>query len=57
MIIAAFIKNFANMTSVQHAFAGIRVAVAVLVINAIFKLWKSGIKYKVGIAIIRILWT
>ncbi len=51
MIIAAFIKNFANMTSVQHAFAGIRVAVAVLVINAIFKLWKSGIKDKGGIAI------
>lgn len=51
MIIAAFIKNFAELAFVQHAFAGIRVAVAVLILNAIIKLWKSGIKDITGIII------
>lgn len=51
MIIAAFIKNFANLEIVQHGFAGIRVAVAVLIVNAIVKLWKSGIKDATGIII------
>lgn len=51
MIIAAFIKNFADLTIVQNAFSGIRVAVAVLVLNAIIKLWKSGIKDMTGIII------
>lgn len=51
MIIAAFISNFADLAVVQHAFAGIRVAVGVLVLNAIIKLWKSGIKDIVGIII------
>ncbi|MEG2935715.1 MAG: chromate transporter [Clostridium sp.] len=51
MIIAAFISNFADLAVVQHAFAGIRVAVGVLVLNAIIKLWKSGVKDFVGIII------
>lgn len=51
MVIAAFIKNFADLTIVQNAFSGIRVAVAVLVLNAIIKLWKSGIKDMTGIII------
>lgn len=51
MIIAAFISNFADLAVVQHAFAGIRVAVGVLVLNAIIKLWKSGVKDIVGIII------
>ncbi len=51
MIIAAFISNFADLTVVQHAFAGIRVAVGVLVLNAIIKLWKSGVKDLLGIII------
>lgn len=51
MIIAAFIKNFASLEIVQHGFAGIRVAVAVLIVNAIVKLWKSGIKDATGIII------
>lgn len=50
-IIAAFLKNFADLAIVQHAFVGIRVAVAVLVTSAIIKLWKSGVKDGVGIAI------
>lgn len=51
MIIAAFISNFADLAIVQQAFAGIRVAVGVLVLNAIIKLWKSGVKDVVGIII------
>ena len=38
-IIAAFLKNFASLAVVQHAFSGIRVCVGVLVLNAVFKLW------------------
>lgn len=51
MIIATFISNFAELAVVQHAFAGIRAAVGVLVINAIIKLWKSGVKDWIGIVI------
>lgn len=51
MIIAAFISNFADLAVVQYAFAGIRVAVGVLVLNSIIKLWKSGVKDVVGIII------
>lgn len=43
-VIAAFIQNFAELAVVQHAFAGIRVAVSVLIITAVIKLWKSSIK-------------
>lgn len=51
MIIATFISNFAELAVVQHAFAGIRAAVGVLVINAIVKLWQSGVKDWIGIVI------
>ena len=50
-IIASFIQNFAHISYVQHAFAGIRVAVCVLILNAVIKLWKSSIKDKIGIVI------
>ncbi len=42
-IIAAFISNFAYLPAVQHAFAGIRVCVLVLIINAIMKLRKGAL--------------
>jgi len=48
-VIAAFIQNFAHIPAVQHAFAGIRVAVCALVLGAVIKLWKSGVKDKVGV--------
>jgi chromate transporter len=44
MLIAAFINNFSHLPLVQNAFAGIRVCVFVLIINAILKLGKSAIK-------------
>lgn len=50
-IIAALLENFAEYPAVQHAFAGIRAAVAVLVLNAVFKLMKSGVKSAAGVAI------
>ena len=46
-IIAAFIQGFADIPAVQHAFAGIRACVCVLILNAVVKLWKkSVIDYK-----------
>lgn len=51
MIIAQFIKNFASLEIVKHAFSGIRAAVAVLVVNAVIKLWNSGVKDATGVII------
>jgi chromate transporter len=49
--IAALLQNFADYPVVQHAFGGIRVAVAVLVLNAVVKLFKGGVKGAFGIAL------
>ncbi len=43
-IIALFIRNFADLEVVQHALAGIRVAVFALVLDAVIKLGKKSIK-------------
>lgn len=43
-ILAAFFSNFADIPSVQHAFAGARAAVCVLVLNSVIKLFKSNVK-------------
>lgn len=51
-IIAAFLKNFADLAVVQHAFAGIRVCVGVLILNAVLKLWKGAVKGKITAAIV-----
>lgn len=42
-IIAAFIQNFAHLPAAQSAFAGIRVCVCVLILNAVVKLWKKSV--------------
>lgn len=42
-IIAAVLQNFMQYEIVQHIFAGIRVAVAVLIINAVFTMGKKAI--------------
>ena len=42
-IISAFISNFAELTIVQDAFAGIKVCVCVLIFNAVVKLFKSSV--------------
>lgn len=41
--IAALLTNFAEVSAVQRAFAGIRVCVCVLIFNAVMKLWKSSV--------------
>jgi chromate transporter len=43
LIIAAFLNNFAHMSLVQHAFAGIRVCVCVLIGQAVLRLWKKSV--------------
>ena len=40
LIIAAFLTNFADLPAVNHAFAGIRVCVCILILQAVIKLWK-----------------
>ena len=42
-ILAGLISNFSDLAWVQHAFAGIRVCVCVLIFNATLKLWKSAV--------------
>ena len=42
-IIAAFIQNFSDIIWVQQAFAGIRVCVCILILNAVIKLFKKSV--------------
>ncbi len=50
-IIALFLRNFAENPYVRCAFAGIRVAVGVLVCDALIKLYKKGVKGALAIGI------
>ncbi len=50
-VLAHFLKQFADIEAVKHAFNGIRVAVAVLVLNAVIKFWRSGVKDAFGIVV------
>lgn len=50
-IIAGILTNFADIPAVQHAFAGIRVCVCVLIFNAVTKLWKKAVTDKVSLAL------
>jgi chromate transporter len=43
LLIASLIQNFSGLQVVQSAFAGIRVAVCALVVNAIYTMAKKGI--------------
>ena len=43
LIIALFLQNFAQIPEVQHAFAGIRVCVCVLILQAVLRLWKKSV--------------
>ena len=51
LCIAALIDRFAENVYVQHAFSGIRVAVGVLILSSIVKLFKSNVKSWVDIAL------
>ncbi len=43
LLIAAFMTNFADLPVVQNAFAGIRVCVFVLILQAVLRLWKKSV--------------
>jgi chromate transporter len=43
LVIAMFLTNFADLPVVKNAFAGIRVCVCVLILQAVLKLWKKSV--------------
>ena len=43
LVLATFLSNFADLPVVQHAFAGIRVCVCVLILQAVMRLWKKSV--------------
>lgn len=49
--IASILNNFSSYPIVQHAFAGIRIVVAALVLNVVIKMYKSAVVDRIGIAI------
>ncbi len=51
LIIAAALKNFSHIAAVQHAFAGIRCAVAALILKAVIKLARANVKDVLGIVL------
>ena len=42
-VITAFLRSFADYPIVKDAFAGIRVCVCVLIVNAVRRLWKNSV--------------
>ena len=50
-IIAAFLRNFAQLSAVKNAFAAVRVCVCVLILNAVVKLWKKTVVDKATLGI------
>ena len=43
LVLATFLSNFADLPVVQHAFAGIRVCVCVLILQAVERLWSKAV--------------
>ena len=50
-VIAGLLQNFQDLPVVQHAFAGIRVAVGVLILNAVIRLWKTTVSNRLGLGL------
>ncbi len=48
-IIAMFFKNFQDYAIIQHAFGGIRVVVAALILNTVLKMYKDSVKDFLGV--------
>ena len=51
LLIASLLQNFSDIPAVQHALGGVRVAVCVLILNAIVKMFKTGVKDTTGVII------
>jgi len=49
--LAGVIDAFSHLELIQHAFAGIRVCVCVLIFNAVVKLWKKAVVDKVTLVV------
>ena len=49
--LAGVINSFSHLAWVQHAFAGIRVCVCVLIFNAVTKLWKKAVTDKASLVL------
>lgn len=50
-LIAGLLENYAHLDIVRHAFNGIRVAVVALILSAVVKLWKTGVKNAIGVCL------
>jgi chromate transporter len=46
LVVAMFIGNFLHVPAVKFAFNGVRAAVAAIIVDAVFAMWKSGVKDK-----------
>ena len=55
IIIAAFLSNFSEYVIVKNAFAGIRVCVCVLILNAIERLWKKSVVNPIALVLFGII--
>ena len=51
LIIAVLISGFSDIPVVQHAFAGIRVCVGILIIDTVIKLFKQAVAGKLAIIV------
>ena len=51
LLLASLLQNFAHVALVGHAFAAIRVAVAALILQAVYRLYKNGVEDKPSLAI------
>lgn len=50
-LVAAVLEQFSTYPVVQHAFAGIRVAVTALILASVIKLWKKNVKDVLSVAL------
>lgn len=51
LLIATFISNIYSIKEVAHAFSGIRICIAAMILNSVIGLVRSGVKSKLGIVI------
>ena len=51
LVISMWLNNFADLPIVRNAFAGVRVCVCVLVLQAIIRLWKKSIPDRTAFAV------
>lgn len=55
LVIATFLNHFSEYSLVKNAFAGIRVVVCILILNAIERLWKKSIVNKKALVLFGII--